>query len=275
MKPLNPGQNLKVQVLVAGYTHVGTGWKYHMHRPSYNRLYYIRSGHGFVEINGVRYLPGQGQLLLVPAGARVSFGTLPGKDTFTKYWMHFDARLGDTPLFDLISVPWLMQVEDPAFVLAHFQTILDGEKNKEDFPSVLRQQAAVMEFIAWILDQHPVDRAYGVGTGKLDAILAFIHENIGEEISVGMLSQMIGLHPNHFIKVFHMQMGTSPGQYINKLRLEQAKELLLQEDLTIREVASLVGFRDESYFSRAFKKYIGRTPREYRRESLCTHLMEH
>lgn len=274
MKQLSSRQNLKVQVLVAGYTHVGTGWKYHTHRPAYNRLYYIKSGHGFVEIDGVRYLPEQEQLLLVPAGAGVSFGTLPGKETFTKYWMHFDVRLGETPLFDLISVPWLLQVDDADFVQERFRAILEGENEKDSLSAVLRQQAAVMELLAWILDQHPLERHMDTSSQMLETVLKFIHENAVEKISVEKLSRMAGVHPNHFIKVFHKQIGTTPRQYINKLRMERAKELLLQEECTIGEVASQVGFNDESYFSRAFKKYMGRTPREFRRETISTHLLE-
>ena len=263
-------ENLRIRVLVAGFTHVHANWKYRAHRPSYNRLYYVKSGYGFVEINGVRYLPEKEEMLLVPAGAKVSFGTLPGKETFTKYWIHFDARLGETPLFDILSVPYLTSVHAPEFITGCFQKILASEQKKEDLSSILYQQSAVLDLIAWIIEQQPTSSRQQTATGRFDTILAYIQNHFLEKITVEDLSQMAGLHPNHFIKVFRGQIGTSPGQYINKLRIDKARELLVEETYTIGEIASMTGFHDESYFSKTFKKYIGRTPREYRREMLSS-----
>ena len=112
----------------------------------------------------------------------------------------------------------------------------------------------------------PVSKNFGKESpGK--KIIDYIDENLGEDISLDDLAGFSGMSKNGIIAMFSRLYGTTPIKYINNARLYRAEELLKNTDKPITELALECGFGDSNYFSRAFKRYRGKTPREYRKES--------
>lgn len=81
-----------------------------------------------------------------------------------------------------------------------------------------------------------------------------------EEIRIETLAQIAELHPSYYSQLFKREMGKSPVSFLAQLRMNKAKEMLLQTEKPIREIAADVGFRDEFYFSRRFKETCGYSP---------------
>ena len=69
----------------------------------------------------------------------------------------------------------------------------------------------------------------------------------------------------HFLRMFRETTGTPPLEYRNRIRLEHAKELLQEEKLSIEEVSGMLGYTSASYFSSAFKKAYGVSPKQYQK----------
>lgn len=97
--------------------------------------------------------------------------------------------------------------------------------------------------------------------------LRLMHENYKSDISMTELSDMIGITPQHFCRVFRKTMGMRPNVFLTKIRLEEAKRLLSELDSTVAYAAEQSGFRDTCYFSTVFKKYIGMTPSDYKKSN--------
>ncbi|MFD1955471.1 AraC family transcriptional regulator [Paenibacillus thailandensis] len=89
-----------------------------------------------------------------------------------------------------------------------------------------------------------------------------IHYNDG--IAIEQVAQYVGVDRTHFSKQFRKTFGLSPVQYIQSLKMKEAKLLLLQTDYKISEIAQSVGYPDVFSFSRAFKKLAGMSPNRYR-----------
>ncbi len=98
-------------------------------------------------------------------------------------------------------------------------------------------------------------------------IIDYIEENLGEEISLETLASFSGMSKNGIIAMFLRLYGTTPIKYITNARLYRAEELLKNTEKPITELALECGFCDSNYFSRVFKAYRGKTPREYRKAS--------
>ena len=85
-----------------------------------------------------------------------------------------------------------------------------------------------------------------------------------ENISLNQLAKQYSYSPSHLIRCFNQAYQVSPMQYLKKLRVEKASQLLLNSDASIQEIGEKVGLRIPSYFIRQFKKETGLTPVQYR-----------
>lgn len=102
---------------------------------------------------------------------------------------------------------------------------------------------------------------------------AALRQTLGElclryqDASLGLpdLARSVGLSPNHLGRLFREHLGQPPMQYLQALRLEQARNLLRHTDLRVNEIAWQVGWRDPLYFSRLFKRETGCSPSTFRR----------
>ena len=92
----------------------------------------------------------------------------------------------------------------------------------------------------------------------------YIEENLEKRITLQDLSQVVHFNKAHIIEVFKNLMGTTPVQYINRMRLRKAKELLATTDKSITEIAMTAGFQSIHYFSRYFKEKERISPLLYR-----------
>ncbi|MGL6173736.1 MAG: helix-turn-helix transcriptional regulator [Cellulosilyticaceae bacterium] len=92
----------------------------------------------------------------------------------------------------------------------------------------------------------------------------YIRFNFEQEVTLKKLAEYLYVHPNYLSRKFKEETGCQLSEYINHIRIEQAQMLLKDKLLSITDIAYRVGYNDEKYFSKVFKKYSYKTPREYR-----------
>lgn len=92
-----------------------------------------------------------------------------------------------------------------------------------------------------------------------------IDGSLAEPLDTRRLAAYAGYSRFHFIRAFHAAYGETPGEYLGRRRIERARELLSLANLTIRDVAELVGFTSAAAFSTRFKARVGVAPTEFRR----------
>lgn len=92
----------------------------------------------------------------------------------------------------------------------------------------------------------------------------FIHEHQGEDLSLGQVAKAVNTSTFYFCKMFKKATGVNFTDYLSRVRIEKAKNLLLNPNLRISEIAYEVGFQSLTHFNRVFKKIVGQSPTEYR-----------
>lgn len=97
----------------------------------------------------------------------------------------------------------------------------------------------------------------------LKNVLNYIESHYSEKIELNALARTAGMSPKYFCHFFSEMTGRTPIDYVNYYRIERACFHLASSDISITEAALLCGFNDVSYFIRTFKKYKGRSPRQY------------
>jgi AraC-like DNA-binding protein len=102
------------------------------------------------------------------------------------------------------------------------------------------------------------------GARAVREALAYIKLHYKEPLTREKIARHVSLSPAYFSSLFKSHTGYTPVEYIHRLRLDRARQLLRTTDLSVREVAEQVGFADSFYFTRLFTKDTGISPREYR-----------
>jgi AraC family transcriptional regulator len=97
-----------------------------------------------------------------------------------------------------------------------------------------------------------------------------LNEEFRTNLSIGKLALEAGVHPVYLASVFRRFYQENISEYVQKLRVNYASELLLGKKVSISEIAFLAGFADQSHFTRVFKRYVGTTPGAFRNQSQST-----
>jgi len=106
----------------------------------------------------------------------------------------------------------------------------------------------------------------GISLRQQRKVLDILTADLRENASLAEMARECGMPVSRFSKSFRLTFGRSPSQWLRRHRVERAKDLLFLTKMSIREIADMCGFADQSHFSRVFTSSVGITPARYRRE---------
>lgn len=98
--------------------------------------------------------------------------------------------------------------------------------------------------------------------------LALVHGRMGQGVTLDLVARSACVSKSHFCRVFKRQMGISFRDYLTRMRIRKAKEMLREPGTSVAEVALAIGYNDMSHFDRVFRRLEGQTPSTYRRPFL-------
>lgn len=101
-------------------------------------------------------------------------------------------------------------------------------------------------------------------------VLSFIEENLSEEFSLEMAADAVGVSSFYLSKLFREEKGETFINFVSDKRLEKARAMLEETELSIKEITACTGYNDQNYFSRIFKNKYGLSPKEYRKSNQST-----
>src|SRR5271156_6109189 len=105
----------------------------------------------------------------------------------------------------------------------------------------------------------------GLPVWQQKRIIEFVEEHLAEEISLAALAKLVDLSLYHFARAFTQSFGVPPHRYHMAQRIERARSLLEKPALSVTQIGIQIGFREASSFTKAFRRFTGLTPTEYRR----------
>ncbi len=105
-------------------------------------------------------------------------------------------------------------------------------------------------------------------TEDISFVINYMSEHIGEKINIEELAQKVHLSHVGLIWKFRHHLGTTPSDFLGSLRLQKAKQLLLESDLKINEISYICGFSNPYYFSKRFKEFFHQSPSKFREQML-------
>ncbi|MCR2806214.1 helix-turn-helix domain-containing protein [Paenibacillus soyae] len=126
---------------------------------------------------------------------------------------------------------------------------------------LLRRQHALLELLLHLhAHQQAPDR---IGNDSIQATIEYMEQRLAKPLQISELPELAGMTPSSYSRAFKRLTGLTPGGYLTRLRMLRAKELMADNNASLRDIAVSVGYQDELYFSRVFKKTEGISPSVY------------
>lgn len=270
----------QIHVIWAGS--VSSSWFEPARRLYNHQLVVFFNGACNVRIDGDVFLCKKGTFMIIPPGKLHSAAALEGG--FSNYSIHFDWAFtgrsfpsrhcvyhpASIPLRELHPAPSFIpkcpmfgevgREEEVFSVLRklHFRWISSGRGQRESCRALLLE--------ALILLLSPGVGAHA-GYGRSDQLAckvkSFLQDSYLKAISIQKSLRSLGCSHAHLCRIFSRTYGMSPREYLNELRLEHAKGMLLSGSCSVKESALGSGFNDPRYFARIFRRRNGMSPRDF------------
>ncbi|MCI1686509.1 AraC family transcriptional regulator [Schleiferilactobacillus harbinensis] len=232
-------------------------------------LHYIVSGKGrFASAGRKSVALGAGDCFLLPQSVPC-FYQADGEDPWAYEWIGLTGmHLGE--LFDrsgLADKYWLRHVDGSAFqeqFAALFQGLHSGRA--ATLANELQVQSQLYAMFYALLTEFPGKGAQERvrATATMNQAVAFMRQNYPRRCNVTDVCTALHVSRTYLYTLFRRFVGMSPQQYLTQMRMDEAKQLLRTTDNAVDEVAARVGYKDAFTFSKAFKRAVGASPREYR-----------
>ena len=133
--------------------------------------------------------------------------------------------------------------------------------------SVTEIPALVSEAALRLCEMVRETRRQDTGNVHVEKAKHYLTDHLTQEIRTDDIAEAVGLSPYHLSRLFKTHTGLTLREYLTRERIEAAKQLLAVSDRTIPQIASLLRFCDQSYFTMVFRRQTGQTPGEYRKEN--------
>ncbi|WP_018923964.1 helix-turn-helix domain-containing protein [Salsuginibacillus kocurii] len=101
---------------------------------------------------------------------------------------------------------------------------------------------------------------------SINQCLTYIYQHLYEELTLEKLAEVANLHPSYLSTTFKLEVGQTLIEYVHQEKIEEAKKLLHLTEHSIPEIAAMLSFHDQSYFTKIFKRSAGMTPSVYRKQ---------
>lgn len=275
--------DLNLLVLNVGYAVHNKDWNWKDVSSPFTRMYYVTEGHAQIKLeDGVHNLT-PGKLYIVPSFIK---HTNICNGHFEHYYIHiYEDGLSSSKIYEEYEFPF--EVEPREGDLGLFKrlcelnpkgSLLQSNPKSYDNQSTLIQNIRINKTrgfqdivesrgILYILTSRFLEMARPKSSSKDERIRkaqSYIRKNIGSKIMVKDLAEDTSLSLEHFIRLFKKETGETPNMYITRMKLERAMVILATSDSNIKSIALTLGYDDLSYFTRAFKRFSGVTPQQYR-----------
>ena len=227
-------------------------------RADYYFMYLLDGALTFL-LDGEEKTVRAGDLVIIPPETPYHYTHARG-ESISYLWAHFTGRDAKKILkeLSLALFPSVLHAADATRILRRFEGILDAYARADAFRDL--ELSALLSRLL-VTAARAIE---GKAAGAFRTSLSYIAEHYAEEISVATLAAMENLSPSRYHALFKAQTGLAPVQYILRLRMASAKDLLTSTDLSVKEIGALCGYRDAHFFSKAFKKETGVSPSDFR-----------
>ena len=248
------------------------GWEVHKAGSSYGPaerdyyiLHFITKGKGRFVIGDKEYILKKGDCFLLPPKI-TTYYEADKKNPYIYYWVGFDGieskgLLEKTGL--VLDDNYVIHPKNFNSVFEMFSNFDVSTTNNSAIPYQLVGKLYLL-FSEIMSDQSSENEQK---SNYVDLAINYMNLNYAKNISIELLSRIVGVDRTYFYRLFKESTKISPKEYLSNLRIEKAKMLLCNSNMNIKEIALSVGFSNYLSFERVFKEKSGVNPTIYRKKN--------
>lgn len=245
-------------------------WNEYKKHSDYD-LWFITKGSVRINMDGIQHTANQGDIVFFYPYMPYSASTTEESCSFI--YIHFDFGIAEQrhilekfPLSGIVR-GHLLPEEALLFISAYRRLKKGG--------SQLYLKAALLLVLSKILELHAQVRYSGdfqyqgkrnKSEGSLDVlqdVFQYVDQHLHRPIRVQELATVAGVSEKYFISLFKKTLGITPGQYMNQIKMNRARDYLYEKKYTIQQIAGMLGYPDPFTFSKAFKKTYNVPPSKF------------
>ena len=230
-------------------------------------LIHCTAGRGWCRMAGRKWTIEEGQVLLIPSGEAHAYGA-DGRAPWSINWIHFGGR-SVPAYFEVLGATReqpLLNLSESAALVQAFEEIYGLLQLGYTESSLLALSTELGRFLGLLkIHQRGFYHKGRQAEEKILESMAFMREHFGQNPCLEELAAQVGMSVPHYCSLFKRQTNSSPILFLIRLKMQRACELLTATEMPVAAIGREVGYGDQLYFWRIFKKTIGMAPTAYRR----------
>lgn len=245
-----------------------------MHAHNVHELYFLVSGQRRYFIEDTLYDVEVGDLMIIPK-AKLHRSLTKGNGPHARYVVYFDEKMVDALVnrigaenYEKLLEFRKLQLPPEVFrqVRAGLEQMCAEKQAPDEFSHVV--DTYILENILLLALRYGVPKAPVVekNVSKMQEVAHYINKNLASHISLKDAANVAHMEATYFSKAFKAATGEGFQEYLTKVRLQKAEQLLEHSDLPVSRVAEACGFSAANYFSDVFRRWKGLSPSQYRKK---------
>ncbi|MFI3268941.1 MAG: AraC family transcriptional regulator [Rikenellaceae bacterium] len=237
-------------------------------------LIYCSGGGGTVEIDGESFHLSESQFIIIPPHRPHRYFA-DRTEPWSIYWAHFLGHSADY-FAEAFRYPTTIDECDTSrkeeridLFEEVFQT-LNREGANSDIDAIHYANCCFAHFLAtlkYIAIYRSVrsERESSYGDKMVHRLIHYMNENVDRPLTNRDFAEFVSLSESYLYRCFRREMGVAPFNYFLSLKIKKAAQLLTETNLLVKQISQKLGFSDPFYFSKLFRKSMGESPLEYRK----------
>lgn len=233
-------------------------------------LWYVHKGEFILHIDGETHSIAPGTMILIPPGCPFQASIKKEHDIVRILLIRFDIfAANQLNWFHLYRLPLIPKFDHKQFHAKFFLRMIFDFRRHSGL-HMLRCTSMFNLLFCSLLERNfreitQAPEAYSSKYFKVAGIVQWMGNRLNRPLTRQDIAREIHLTPDHMNALFKSVMGVPPLQYLNQMRVDKAKMLLLETDMPVSDIGRAVGIEDALYFSRMFKKHAGISPSQFRK----------
>lgn len=227
-------------------------------------FFYCTEGKGFINVEGKEYCLQKNEAFCIPCN-KSHFYYACDEDPWSILWVHFKGD--DTKYFPLDACRIVHFASENAtnrmfFLFDLLFRVLEGHYSLGNF-IYISQVLSLILAETYYREKH---KSVSMQNRQITQIIRFMYKHLNENLTLTQILEEFNCSKSYLNTIFQKYTQSAPMEFYIKIKMQEACKILRSTDLLIYEIAQQLGYKDQYYFSRLFKKVIGSSPATYRKE---------